>query len=85
LAIIDYVQNLRLEEAKRLLESSDEPVDEIGYVVGYEAPSFFRRLFKRRTGVSPGRYRRVFQPVRQPDGPVRAARGTPSGGVRRAV
>jgi transcriptional regulator GlxA family with amidase domain len=63
LAIIDYVQNLRLEEAKRLLESSDEPVDEIAFTIGYEDPSFFRRLFKRRTGISPGRYRRVFQPV----------------------
>jgi transcriptional regulator GlxA family with amidase domain len=63
LAIIDYVQNLRLEEAKRLLESSDEPVDEIGFAIGYEDPSFFRRLFKRRTGISPGRYRRVFQPI----------------------
>jgi transcriptional regulator GlxA family with amidase domain len=62
-AIIDYVQNLRLEEAKRLLESSDEPVEEIGFAIGYEDPSFFRRLFKRRTGVSPARYRRVFQPI----------------------
>ena len=63
MAIIDYVQNLRIEEAKRLLESSDEPVDEIGFAIGYEDSSFFRRLFKRRTGVSPGRYRRVFQPI----------------------
>ena len=62
LAIIDYVQNLRIEEAKRLLESSDEAADEIGCAVGYEDPSFFRRLFKRRTGVTPGRYRRAFQP-----------------------
>jgi transcriptional regulator GlxA family with amidase domain len=64
LAIIDYVQNLRIEEAKRLLESSDTPVDEIGFAVGYEDPSFFRRLFKRRTGISPGRYRRIFHPIR---------------------
>ena len=63
LALIDYVQNLRIEEAKRLLESSDQPVDEIGFAVGYEDPSFFRRLFKRRTGVAPARYRRLFQPI----------------------
>jgi transcriptional regulator GlxA family with amidase domain len=71
LAIIDYVQNLRIEAAKRMLESSDEPVDEIGFAVGYEDASFFRRLFKRRTGVTPSRYRRVFQPIH---GGVRAAR-----------
>ncbi len=63
LSLIDYVQNLRIEEAKRLLETSDRPVDEIGFDVGYEDPSFFRRLFRRRTGVTPARYRRVFQPI----------------------
>lgn len=59
----DYVQNLRVEEAKRLLESTCEPVDEISARVGYEDVSFFRRLFKRRTGLTPARYRRLFQPV----------------------
>jgi transcriptional regulator GlxA family with amidase domain len=65
LAIIDYVQNLRIEEAKRRLESSDEAADDIGAAVGYEDASFSRRLFKRRTGVTPGRYRRLFQPIRR--------------------
>jgi transcriptional regulator GlxA family with amidase domain len=63
LALIDYVQNLRIEEAKQLLESSDQAVDEIGFAIGYEDSSFFRRLFKRRTGVTPARYRRVFRPI----------------------
>jgi transcriptional regulator GlxA family with amidase domain len=65
LALIDYVQNLRIEEAKRLLESSDQSVDEICFAVGYEDPSFFRRLFRRRTGLAPARYRRVFRPIHQ--------------------
>ena len=30
--------------------------------VGYENIAFFRRLFKRNTGLSPGEYRRMFQP-----------------------
>lgn len=38
-----------------------EAVDEIGWRVGYEDPAFFRRLFKRITGVSPAGYRRQFQ------------------------
>lgn len=66
LALLDYVQNLRIEEAKRLLETSDLGVDEVSFEVGYDQPSFFRRLFRRRTGLSPARYRRLFQPLRRP-------------------
>jgi transcriptional regulator GlxA family with amidase domain len=61
--LIDYLQNLRIEEAKRLLEASSLPVDEISVEAGYEDPSFFRRLFKRRTGLTPSQYRRMFQPI----------------------
>ena len=61
--LIDYVQNLRIEAAKRLLESGHTAVDEISVQVGYEDPSFFRRLFKRRTGLAPAQYRRLFQPI----------------------
>jgi len=61
--LIDYLQNLRVEEAKRLLETGQMPVDEISVQVSYEDPSFFRRLFKRRTGLTPSQYRRMFQPV----------------------
>jgi transcriptional regulator GlxA family with amidase domain len=46
LAPIDYVQRLRVEEAKRRLERTAAPIDEIGWNVGYEDPAFFRRLFK---------------------------------------
>jgi transcriptional regulator GlxA family with amidase domain len=62
LTLIDYQQNLRIEEAKRLLESSKRSADAISADVGYEDASFFRRLFKRRTGLTPVRYRRMFQP-----------------------
>lgn len=58
---IAYVQHTRVEEAKRRLERTAEPVDAISYAVGYEDPASFRRLFKRVTGVSPGVYRRKLQ------------------------
>jgi transcriptional regulator GlxA family with amidase domain len=61
--LIDYVQNLRVEEAKRQLETSDKPVDAVSAATGYEDPAFFRRLFKRRTGLTPSEYRRMFQPI----------------------
>jgi transcriptional regulator GlxA family with amidase domain len=61
--LIDYVQKIRIEAAKRLLEDSTMPVDEIAASVGYEDNSFFRRLFKRLTGLTPSRYRRLFKPI----------------------
>lgn len=58
---IAYVQHVRVEEAKRRLERTSDPVDRISYAVGYEDPASFRRLFKRITGVPPGVYRRKLQ------------------------
>jgi transcriptional regulator GlxA family with amidase domain len=60
-APIDYVQRLRVEDAKRRLERTEAPADEISWQVGYEDAAFFRRLFKRVTGMTPGAYRRRFQ------------------------
>jgi transcriptional regulator GlxA family with amidase domain len=57
---IEYVQRLRIEDAKRRLERTAAAVDEISWRVGYEDPAFFRRLFKRLTGMSPGAYRKRF-------------------------
>jgi transcriptional regulator GlxA family with amidase domain len=58
---IEYVQELRVERARRLLERTDLPIEEIGWTIGYEDAAFFRRLFKRITDMSPGRYRRRFR------------------------
>jgi transcriptional regulator GlxA family with amidase domain len=60
-APIDYVQRLRIEDAKRRLERTSVSADEISWKVGYEDAAFFRRLFKRVTGMTPGAYRRRFQ------------------------
>jgi transcriptional regulator GlxA family with amidase domain len=61
--VIGYVQNLRIEEAKRLLETGDTAVDAVAAAVGYENPAFFRKLFKRCTGLTAGNYRRMFRPI----------------------
>ena len=59
--LMDRVQNLRIEEAKELLENGDQSFEQIAFRVGYENPGFFRNLFKRRTGLTPGQYRKMFQ------------------------
>lgn len=61
LAPLAYVQRLRIEDAKRRLERTGSSVDEISWRVGYEDAAFFRRLFKRTTGITPGAYRKRFQ------------------------
>ncbi|MCM5679586.1 helix-turn-helix domain-containing protein [Schlegelella sp. S2-27] len=63
-APVEYVQTLRIEEAKQLLESTGDAVEAIAAVVGYEDPAFFRRLFKRLAGVTPAQYRLRFQSIR---------------------
>ena len=60
-APIAYIQRLRIEDAKRRLERTEAPIDEISWQVGYEEAAFFRRLFKRMTGLTPGAYRRRFR------------------------
>jgi transcriptional regulator GlxA family with amidase domain len=56
-----YVQRLRIEDAKRRLERTDTPIEEISWQVGYEDPAFFRRLFQRTTDLAPGAYRKRFR------------------------
>ena len=58
---IAYVQRLRIEDAKRRLERTEDSVDEISWRVGYEDAAFFRRLFKRTTDLAPGAYRKRFR------------------------
>ena len=60
-APLAYVQALRVEEAKQLLETSSEPVETVAREVGYEDPTSFRRLFRRLVGMTPGDYRRKFR------------------------
>jgi transcriptional regulator GlxA family with amidase domain len=64
LAPIDYVQTLRLEEAKQMLETTDLPVEAVAVEIGYEDASFFRRLFRRKVGLTPSDYRRRFRAIR---------------------
>ncbi len=63
MTLIVYVQNLRIEDAKRMLESEPLSFEDIAAAVGYENSAFFRRLFKRCTGLKPGQYRRMFSPL----------------------
>lgn len=58
---IEFLQNARIERAKRLLETTNISLEQIVYRVGYKDVSSFRRLFVREIGISPRDYRRRFK------------------------
>ncbi|WP_290648360.1 helix-turn-helix domain-containing protein [Aquisalimonas sp.] len=60
MAPIAYVQTVRVEEAKQLLETGRLAVDNVAHAVGYEDTASFGRLFRRMTGLSPAAYGRKF-------------------------
>ena len=57
---LSYIQRLRVEKAKRMLEDGTRTFNEITYAVGYEDISFFRKVFIRLTGLRPKEYRQKF-------------------------
>ena len=72
-APLEYVQWLRIEEAKHLLELGDTPIDDIAEEVGYSDLASFRRLFRRLVGITPGEYRRRFKLPDNVEAAIRAA------------
>lgn len=59
---LEYVQTLRIEEAKQMLETSTLSLDDIAAEIGYIEPASFRRLFRKMVGMTPSDYRRRHAP-----------------------
>jgi len=69
-----YLQALRIEAAKAMLERDARPIQAISCEIGYDDVAFFRSLFKRLTGMTPAEYRAHFAPMsvrgqRMPEAP----------------
>ncbi|MEU0038571.1 GlxA family transcriptional regulator [Streptomyces sp. NPDC006333] len=58
-----YVDRVRLEHARRLLEDTADGVAEISRACGYGTPEAMRRAFVRALGAAPAEYRRRFRPA----------------------
>ncbi len=58
-SVARFVQNSRMECARRLLVESDEPIKAVAHQVGYQTPQYFARIFHQRNGQSPGEYRQA--------------------------
>jgi transcriptional regulator GlxA family with amidase domain len=58
---LEYLQTLRIEAAKKYLETSHDSIERIVTQVGYDDLSSFTRLFKKHTGLSPSQYAKKFK------------------------
>jgi transcriptional regulator GlxA family with amidase domain len=57
---LEYIQRVRVEAAKRLLEKRRLTVEQVCMEVGYSDFGFFRNVFKRLTGLTPQEYKRKY-------------------------
>lgn len=57
---IEYIQRVKIEAAKKSLESTRENINEVMYAVGYTDSKSFRAIFKKNTGLSPIEYKQRY-------------------------
>jgi len=58
---IEYLQQIRIEAAKKLLEQTNQHMGEVIFSSGYNDPKAFRRIFRKIVGMTPTAYREKFQ------------------------
>ena len=57
MSLWNYLTVVRIRRAKELLEKTELLSYEVAFQVGYDNPSYFSRIFKRETGMTPNEYR----------------------------
>jgi transcriptional regulator GlxA family with amidase domain len=70
----DFVERLRLDEARRRLSNGDNSIENVGLSVGFKSADAFRRAFERRLGLNPRDYRQRFTAVANPPSPLHRRR-----------
>lgn len=58
----DFVESVRIDQARNLLEATERPIKAIAFACGFTNPQQMRAAFQRRLGLSPQRYRESFRP-----------------------
>ena len=58
LSPFNYIQQLRIQESKELLSTTDYPLSQIAGMCGFSSPSYFSQRFRSSTGISPAEYRK---------------------------
>lgn len=58
--LTEHITSIRIEKAKKLLLESDADMEQIALRAGFTDSSYFIRVFRQTTGMTPGRYRKIF-------------------------
>ena len=64
--VLEYIQRVKIEAAKRQIESGSKNINEVMYDVGYMDSKAFRNVFKKTTGLSPAHYRSKYNKIAEP-------------------
>lgn len=57
---LEYIQRVKIEAAKKMLESSTETILEVMYSIGYNDEKAFRNTFRKYSGLSPKEYSKKY-------------------------
>jgi AraC-like DNA-binding protein len=57
--ITDHIHRLRVDRARMLFRSTDRSVERVAGEIGFGDERYFRRIFKRRVGLTPGQFQRL--------------------------
>jgi two-component system response regulator YesN len=61
MSYVKYLRLIRMEKAKKLLATTDKTIAAIALEVGYDNPTYFHRIFRRETTMTPSAYRQMTQ------------------------
>jgi AraC-like DNA-binding protein len=60
ISISDYIQSIKLDHAKKLLETTDLSISDVAYSAGFSSPNYFSTSFKGKFGKTPKSFRLSF-------------------------
>ena len=76
MTVVAYLNNIRIQEACRLLDATEDSVEQVSVRCGFQSPVYFHRLFKKMMHYTPAKYRVVIrQSHREADGTSESANG----------
>ncbi|MDN5212232.1 helix-turn-helix domain-containing protein [Fulvivirgaceae bacterium BMA12] len=61
-----YLQKIKIEKSKKLLETRDIGIEQVSYEVGYSDFASFRKVFKKNVGLTPSEYKKLYGKTKTP-------------------